>query len=103
MCLGVPGSVVRVEDSTAVVDFFGVRRAVSLDLLETADLEPGPDGQPALRAGDFVLVHVGFAIRRILPEDVEATLRFFAELAADTPEALEGLPGPPARPPESGE
>ena len=54
MCLGVPGKVVSVEGQVALVDFFGVRRETRLDVID----EPvGP--------GDYVLNHVGFAIRKI--------------------------------------
>ncbi len=80
MCLGVPGQVQSVDGNTAVVDFFGVRRAVCLDLIE----EP----ERPLVAGEHVLVHVGFAIRRIEPEDLEETLAFFASMSS---EDLEGL------------
>lgn len=78
MCLSAPGHVVRIEGTRAIVDFFGVQREVCLDLVD----EPvGP--------GDYVLVHVGFAIRRIPHDEVEQTLSFFAELGrteADDPE-----------------
>lgn len=77
MCLGVPGKVVELTGEVAVVDFWGVRRKVALDVVD----EP-------VAVGDHVLVHVGFAIRRIAPEDLEETLAFFAAMAA---EDLEGL------------
>lgn len=80
MCLGVPGRVLQVEGDTAVVDFGGVRRRVSLDVVD----EP-------VAPGDHVLVHVGCAIRRIAPEDLAETLAFFDALAA---EDREGLPPP---------
>jgi hydrogenase expression/formation protein HypC len=70
MCLGVPGRVVEVQGTTAVVDFGGVRRSVALDIV---DEEVG--------TGDHVLVHVGFALRRIAPEDLEETLAFFDAMA----------------------
>ena len=76
MCLGVPGLVVEVDELSAVVDFWGVRRRVRLDLVD----EP-------VAAGDYVLNHVGFAIRRIPAEDVQATLALYEELAAAKPEA----------------
>jgi len=66
MCLGVPGRVVEVNGLVAVVDFWGTRRKVRL---ETVD-------QP-VRPGDYVLVHVGFAIRRIPEEEIEETLAFY--------------------------
>jgi hydrogenase expression/formation protein HypC len=81
MCLGVPGRVVEIQERGSVVDFWGVRRHVSLDIVD----EP-------VAVGDYVLVHVGFAIRRIPEDEIENTLAFFAELAA---EDLEELPPPP--------
>jgi hydrogenase expression/formation protein HypC len=78
MCLGVPGRIVHVEGTTASVDFWGVRRAVSLDLVDDE-----------VSVGDFVLVHVGFAIRRIAPEDLAETLAFFEAMTADDLEGLE--------------
>ena len=75
MCLGVPGQVIEMNGSVAVVDFAGVRRKVSLDIVD----EP-------VSPGDHVLVHVGFAIRRIAPEDLADTLAFFEAMAADDAE-----------------
>ncbi len=77
MCLGVPGRVIEVEGAVAVVDFWGVRRKVALDIVD----EP-------VTVGDHVLVHVGFAIRRIAPEDLAETLAFFEGMTRDD---LEGL------------
>jgi hydrogenase expression/formation protein HypC len=69
MCLGVPGLVVEVDELTALVDFWGVRRRVRLDLVD----EP-------VAVGDYVLNHVGFAIRRIPPDDVAGTLVMYEQL-----------------------
>jgi len=69
MCLGVPGRVVEVDDLVAVVDFWGVRRRVRLELVD----EP-------VQPGDYVLNHVGFAIRRIPAEDVKTTLELYEQL-----------------------
>ena len=69
MCLGVPGLVVEVDELTALVDFWGVRRRVRLDLAD----EP-------VAAGDYVLNHVGFVIRRIPAEDVQTTLSLYEEI-----------------------
>lgn len=66
MCLGVPGRVVRVDGNIADVDFFGVRRQTRLELVD----EPvGP--------GDYILNHVGFAIRRIDASEIEETLALY--------------------------
>ena len=69
MCLGVPGLVVEVDELSALVDFWGVRRRVRLDLVD----EP-------VAIGDYVLNHVGFAIRRIPLGDVEGTLALYEQL-----------------------
>jgi hydrogenase expression/formation protein HypC len=66
MCLGVPGRVVRIEGQVATVDFWGVRREVRLDVVD----EPvGP--------GDYVLNHVGYAIRRIPDSEIAETLALY--------------------------
>ncbi len=78
MCLGVPGKVVAIDGLSATVDFFGVRRELRLDIVD----EP-------VSVGDYVLNHVGFAIRRIPPEEVGETLALFDELLrADAREDL---------------
>jgi hydrogenase expression/formation protein HypC len=72
MCLGVPGRVIRVMVDVADVDFWGVRRQVRLELVN----EP-------VAPGDYILNHVGFAIRRIPEEDIAATLALYEELLSD--------------------
>ena len=69
MCLGVPGRVVSVDGDIAQVDFWGVTKPIRLDII---DVPVGP--------GDYVLNHVGFAIRRIPNEDIEATLALYEDL-----------------------
>jgi hydrogenase expression/formation protein HypC len=69
MCLGVPGRIVEIHDNEAIVDFFGVLRRVRLELVD----------QP-VQPGDYVLNHVGFAIRRIPEDDIEGTLAMYEEL-----------------------
>ena len=68
MCLALPARVVELtaEDS-AVVDLGGVRKQVSLALVE------------GIEVGDYVIVHVGFALTKLDPEEAEQTLRTFAE------------------------
>ena len=75
MCLGVPGRVVEVDGLLALVDFWGVRRHVRLDVVD----------EPVV-VGDYVLNHVGFAIRRIPAEDVEQTLELYETLLAGNQE-----------------
>ncbi len=70
MCLATPARVISISGQTAVVDYDGVQTSARLETL----------GEP-LAVGDFVLVHAGFAIQRLSPEDGEETLRLFDELA----------------------
>ena len=73
MCLGVPGKVLEVDGLVAVVDFWGLRRPILLDLAD----EP-------VRPGDYILNHVGFAIRRIPPGEVAETLALYEQLLRET-------------------
>jgi len=66
MCLGVPGRVVAIDGSVATVDFWGVRREVRLDVVD----EP-------VALGDYVLNHVGYAIRRIPEPEIAETLALY--------------------------
>jgi hydrogenase expression/formation protein HypC len=71
MCLGVPGRVISVDAAglVAQVDFWGVKKSIRLDAVD----EPvGP--------GDYVLNHVGYAIRRIPAEEIAETLALYDEL-----------------------
>ena len=72
MCLGVPGRVVSIDGLVARVDFWGVEREVRLDVVD-APVAPG----------DFVLNHVGFAIRRIPEAEIAATLALYDQLLAE--------------------
>ena len=58
-----------IDGIIATVDFWGVRRQVRLDVVD----EP-------VQPGDYILNHVGFAIRRIPPEEIAATLELYEEL-----------------------
>jgi hydrogenase expression/formation protein HypC len=69
MCLGIPGRIVSIAaNGLAEVDFSGIRREVSLMLC------------PEAQVGDYCLVHVGFAIQRLDPQDALETLKLFEEL-----------------------
>ena len=69
MCLGVPGRVSEINGLIATVDFWGVRRDVRLDIVD----EP-------VQPGDYILNHVGFAIRKIPAEEIGETLALYEEL-----------------------
>jgi hydrogenase expression/formation protein HypC len=73
MCLALPGRVIAVEDGEGLekrglVDFDGVRLQVSLDLV------------PETQEGDYVIVHVGFAISRLDEAAALETLRYLGEI-----------------------
>jgi hydrogenase expression/formation protein HypC len=85
MCLAIPGHVVEVvdeENRLAKVDVAGVRRNVNIGLL---------DGNGGVAAGDWVLIHVGFAISRVDEEEAEATLRLLEGMGVDYQQELEEL------------
>jgi hydrogenase expression/formation protein HypC len=71
MCLAIPAKVVELrEGDLAVIDLGGVRKEISLALVE--DVAPG----------DFVIVHVGYALQKLDPQEAEKTLALFAGLEA---------------------
>ena len=68
MCLAIPARVVALpEPDTALIDVGGVRKRVSLALVE------------GVAIGDYVIVHVGYALTRLDPDEAERTLALFAE------------------------
>lgn len=69
MCLGVPGKVLDIDGMVATIDVFGIRKHVRLDILD-APVAPG----------DYVVNHVGFAIRRIPSEEIGETLALYESL-----------------------
>jgi hydrogenase expression/formation protein HypC len=77
MCLGIPGRVVRISDAEnrlGVVEVAGVRREVNLICVVD-------EGHPVESCvGDWVLVHVGFAMSRIDPDEAIKTLALLNEL-----------------------
>jgi hydrogenase expression/formation protein HypC len=75
MCLGVPGKIIDINGSMATVDFWGVRRQVNLDIVD----EP-------VKPGDYILNHVGFAIRRIPEESIAETLSLYEILMKEAEE-----------------
>lgn len=86
MCLGIPGQIVEFVDDTnqiALVDVNGVRRKVNVGLVLL-------DG---LKKGDWVLVHVGFALSIIDEQEAAATLAFLKGLGEAYEEEMEMLAG----------
>ncbi|MDP1896860.1 MAG: HypC/HybG/HupF family hydrogenase formation chaperone [Sulfurimicrobium sp.] len=78
MCLAIPARVAEVlENDMAIVDVGGVRKTISLALVD------------GVAVGDYVIVHVGYALNRLDPEEAAKTLALFAEISA-------ALDAPPA-------
>lgn len=77
MCLGIPGRIVKIDDAErklATVDVSGVRRQINIACIVDA-------GHPVESCiGDWVLVHVGFAMSRIDEHEAAETLRILTEL-----------------------
>ncbi len=69
MCLAIPALIKSIKGESAVADIEGVTREISLQLT------------PEARAGDYVLLHTGYAISIIDPGEAEETLKLLRELA----------------------
>ena len=70
MCLAIPSKIVEIrENNTAVVDTLGVKRVISLELL-------GDE----VKEGDYVLIHVGFAIQKLSEEEALESLELFKQM-----------------------
>ncbi len=90
MCLAIPGQILEVVDEPnrlARADVVGVRRTVNVGLLD--DPVSGEGVQP----GDWVLIHVGFALSKIDEEEARATLEFLRALGEPYEQELEELRG----------
>jgi hydrogenase expression/formation protein HypC len=69
MCLAIPAKIVELlPDKMATVDLGGVKREISLDFIDDVSL------------GDYVIVHVGYALQKLSPEEAEKTLALFEEM-----------------------
>ncbi|MCI4400015.1 MAG: HypC/HybG/HupF family hydrogenase formation chaperone [Campylobacteraceae bacterium] len=76
MCLSIPSKVVSLdEDNMATVDTLGVKRVVSLDLMPES-----------VNVGDYVLIHIGYAINKIDEESALASIETFKEIIAQMDE-----------------
>jgi hydrogenase expression/formation protein HypC len=84
MCLAIPAVVVELRDGdNAVVDLDGVRKEISLALVD------------GIAVGDYVIIHVGFALQRLNVDEAERTLSLFRQLGS---EALSAASAVGARP-----
>jgi hydrogenase expression/formation protein HypC len=77
MCLGIPGRIVKIDDvamKLATVDVGGVKRQINITCIVNDEHPVGSC------VGDWVLVHVGFAMSRINEEEAALTLQILTEL-----------------------
>ncbi|ADR19377.1 HypC/HybG/HupF family hydrogenase formation chaperone [Calditerrivibrio nitroreducens] len=77
MCLGFPGKIIEMDEAMAIVDIAGTKREVSLAML--------PDD---VNVGDYVMVHVGFAIAKMDEKEAEETLKVLLEYANELDEQV---------------
>lgn len=88
MCLGIPGQIVEFVDDQhhiAKVEVSGVRRNINVGLLV--------EGEDAVTPGDWVLIHVGFAMSKIDEQEASATLEFLEMLGEPFEQELAELKG----------
>jgi hydrogenase expression/formation protein HypC len=86
MCLAIPAQVIEIVDQEkrlALVDIAGLRRNVNIGLLDD-------DGGGAC-PGDWVLIHVGFALSKVDEEEAHATLALLEQMGSDFEQELEEL------------
>jgi hydrogenase expression/formation protein HypC len=86
MCLAIPGQVVEIIDEAnrlAKVDVAGVQRNVNIGLLDREGIGAGP--------GDWVLIHVGFALSKVDEEEAQATLQLLQRMGEAYEQELEDL------------
>jgi hydrogenase expression/formation protein HypC len=87
MCLAIPGQIVEVVDHAnrlALVDVAGVQRTINIGLLDD-------DADGSAGAGDWVLIHVGFAMSRVDEAEAIATRRQLERMGQDYEAELEEL------------
>ncbi|HZS00730.1 MAG TPA: HypC/HybG/HupF family hydrogenase formation chaperone [Chloroflexota bacterium] len=87
MCLSVPARVLAVHDAQwATVDVGGTSKRIAIDLVE------------GVQAGDYVLLHVGFALQKIDEAEAESLLALFDEMVQAEDQALAASPVTPSPP-----
>jgi hydrogenase expression/formation protein HypC len=76
MCLAIPARLVEINGDDGIVDMGGVRKEISLALVDDVVV------------GDYVILHVGYALNKLDPDEAERTLALFAEMAASPTEVV---------------
>lgn len=73
VCLAIPGEVKELEDEYALVDYGGAKSRVNISLVD------------GVKVGDYVIVHVGYAIQKLTREEAEESLEIWEELLEAEP------------------
>ena len=68
MCVAVPAEVLEIDGSIATIDYGGVKRTANIDFLD------------GVKVGDYVVVHVGFAIQKLDRKEAQESLKLFAQI-----------------------
>ncbi|MFA5859978.1 MAG: HypC/HybG/HupF family hydrogenase formation chaperone [Elusimicrobiota bacterium] len=68
MCLAVPGKVIKINKTVAIIDYDGVKKDAMTDLT------------PDVKVGDYVIVHAGFSIQILNEDDAKETLKLLREV-----------------------
>ncbi len=77
MCLGIPMQITAIDGYNARCQAKGVERDVSLFMLQAPDVQ----------VGDFVIVHVGYAIQKVDPQEAQTTWELFDQMLAQSGDA----------------
>ena len=75
MCLGIPGQIISIEGTKAVIDFWGTRKQVRIDTIDVV-----------LVPGDHIISHTGIAVRRVAAEDVADTYALYEAVLSEAGE-----------------
>lgn len=84
MCLGIPGEIIEISTDRpdlAKVDVSGVRRSINIGLLEGEEIKPG----------DWILIHVGFALSKIDEREAQAALDFLESIGQAYADEMDAL------------
>ena len=81
MCLGIPMQVIEIDGFVANCEAKGIHRDVSLFMLEEGEVD----------VGDYVMVHVGYAIQKMTPQEARSAWELFDEVLGAADEAVPGI------------
>jgi hydrogenase expression/formation protein HypC len=75
MCLALPAQITQIlDDDRALINLGGITKEISIALLDE------------VAEGDYVIIHVGYALTRLNEQEAQKTLSLFAQMVKDSPE-----------------